>query len=497
MKKIILITLTAAAVSLGFNSCDLDRFPYSEIELSQGMQTVSDVRKLTDGSYSILRAGTYGRHMMTQDIQSDIFHATLSYGNRYGLPYSWDNFNSTDYDLEAQWEFAYLLITNVNNIIANHETVTLENESEENLMAQYLGEAYMMRAIAYSRLIERFAKDYEPASAASDPGVPVLLEFDIDNKPPRSSVQEVYDQIFADIAAAKAQFAKVDWDKATATALAGGSNMRFTPDAATAFEARMYLYTHQWDKAITAAESVISSNKYPLTTTEEDFVALWVDDQGTEIIMHLYGDEVKEGMNTNGNYTSYSNSEKTYMPDYLPEQWVVDLYGDGDHRKAAYLLNADVQIEAAVYTDLYVFNKYPRTTRFSASGDTRHYPMLFRSAELYLIVAEAAVHNSNAAGLKRLNELRVARGLEEISALSLDAVKEERTKELMGEGVRLSDLKRWNMPLSRGAAQKDDAVIPGNKDKQVAAGADKFVWAIPSIDIQLNPNLKNAQNPGW
>jgi SusD family. len=502
MKKIISTIITILIlVPLAFVSCDLDRFPYSDIELSQGMKNIGDIRKLTDGGYSLLRNGTYGSHMITQDIQADLLHSTPAFGNRFGLPYSWDNFTPSDYDLEVQWELNYRLISNANNVINNHGNIVLEGENDENLLSQFLGEVYFMRALAYSRLVERFAKDYEPTTAENDPGVPLLLEFDIENKPARSSVAAVYDQIFKDIEAARTNFNKVDWSKAVSTTLNNGSNMRFTPETLSSFEARMYLYTHEWDKAIQTAEAVIESGKFPLVSSEADFKAMWVDDACSEIIMHLYGDAEKETVNTNSNYTSYQNNEQAYMPDYIPEKWVVDMYDDEDYRKSAYLLNDVVLLETTKYTDLYILNKYPRTTRFSASGNTFHYPILFRIAEMYLIVAEASSHSTNAAGLKRLNELRAARGLDALTGLSgeslLEAVKVERTKEMLGEGVRLSDLKRWKMPMKRSAPQNEQAALPGNMLKEIPAGHDKFVWGIPGTDIQLNPNLKDAQNPGW
>ena len=37
------------------------------------------------------------------------------------------------------------------------------------------GEAYLMRAICYNTLVTRFASDYEPATAASAKGLPLVL----------------------------------------------------------------------------------------------------------------------------------------------------------------------------------------------------------------------------------------------------------------------------------------------------------------------------------
>jgi len=508
MRKNLYIISCILFISLGFSSCELDRYPSSDIEQSQGFEQVSDIRKLVDGSYSVLRYGTYGRHMMTQDIQADLFHATLSYGNRYGLPYNWNNYTSSDYDLEAQWELNYTLISNLNNILDNVGQITPANDDESKQLAQYIGETYFMRAYAFSRLVERYAKDYDPATAATDPGIPLLLTFDPENKPGRSSIEDTYARIFDDIQSAKNEWAKVTW---TGNSIVGSNKYRLTPDALSAFEARLYLYTHQWDKAISTANALIDGDKYSLIVkgsgTDDEFVEefrkMWRDDSSTEIITQLYADGSKETPQENSNYTSYNDGLKAYTPDYVPEKWVYDLYDDSDVRKKVYFLNPDVNVNGTVFKDIQILNKYPQTTRFTSSGNTMHLPILFKISEMYLIVAEAGAQNTstNATGLSRLNQLRQARGLAALGSLTgdalMDAVKEERTREMLAEGVRLTDLKRWGMGFDRSEPQNALAILVAGINLSMPAGSNKFVWGIPAIDMNLNPNLKGNQNPGW
>jgi hypothetical protein len=81
----------------------------------------------------------------------------------------------------------------------------------------------------------------------------------------------------------------------------------------------------------------------------------------------------------------------------------------------------------------------------------------------------------------------------------MDAIKSERVRELLCEGSRLDDLKRWKMGFSRSAPQNTALLNIGPEfdQKVVAAGDDKFVWAIPANDMTTNPNLIGQQNPGW
>jgi hypothetical protein len=133
-------------------------------------------------------------------------------------------------------------------------------------------------------------------------------------------------------------------------------------------------------------------------------------------------------------------------------------------------------------------------------------PKFLRIAEMYLISAEAAARSGDATllvdGLTKLNTLRAARGLTTpLASLTSDAlfaeVKEERFLELAFEGFRLWDLKRWHEGFTRSAPQNTNFLTVGTGFTTLTIPADqpKFVWGIPSNDININPNLR--QNTGW
>ena len=132
----------------------------------------------------------------------------------------------------------------VNNIINNIDAIITETQADADLIEKFKGEAYFLRAFYYHQLVQRWAKDYEPGSADTDPGVPVVLIFDVTLLPPRASVQEVYDQILSDISQAKTNLSSI-------TGLVNST--RITIDAVTALEAQVYLCMHRWNDAVTAA----------------------------------------------------------------------------------------------------------------------------------------------------------------------------------------------------------------------------------------------------
>jgi hypothetical protein len=494
MKKIfyiLILILTGVLVS-----CEMDYYPYNSIEQSQSFESVDDMGTLVNGCYAELRGISNGTYTMPMDIQTDLFNATTSYGNNYGIIHSWIQIVATTYELEYPWAGYYSLISDLNNILDNYTLITPEDD-ELTRYNTYVGEAYFMRAYAYAYLVNIYAKAYDASTASTDPGVPLNLRYNIEDKLARSSVKEVYDQIFSDLNAAETKWADTDWSDVETYK---NSPCKFTDDAITTLKARLYLNMGEWDNAITQAEKIIDSGSYPLVTTKDALASMWGSDRSTEIITHLYIDDSETPPENIAYLTNYLASKDAYAPYYIPEKWVYDLYDDADYRKEVYFANFKLSLATGDFTNIYSLNKYPRTTEFNSSGNYAHSPILFRTAEMYLIVAEAGARGSQSTlGLTRLNELREARGLTSLSGLSEDdlfeEVKNERIREMIAEGNRLTDLKRWNMGFTRSAPQDETAVVASFIDLSVEAGDNKFVWAIPSYDMNLNVNLE--QNPGW
>lgn len=493
--KILSLTAVIAIISV---SCDLNRYPYDSIEQSLSFQTIKDATTLNTGLYSSFRGRVYGLYMFSTDVQSDLLNATLDYGNRNGFPHKWNGFLADDYTIRDTWQGYYSAISNINNVLNNSNKITITNPTDQALMDKYLGEAYLFRAFYYHQLVQRFAKDYEPSSASTDLGVPLMLTFDITLRPTRSTIAQVYEQILADIQQAE-----------TFLSTTPGSQFspKLTRDCVTALKARVALCMHDWTTAVTAANSLITSGTYPLISNATTFKNMWATDGGSETILQLFASQPSELGNANNIYLGYNATSAMYTPDFVPEQWVIDLYGVGDIRKAAYLEQKPLVVAGANFPNIYCINKYPGNPLLFTAATTnyQHKPKVFRVAEMYLISAEAAAQTpaTEAAALTTLNLLRVARGASVLVGLTgnalMDAIKDERVRELLCEGTRIDDLKRWKMGFTRKPAQNVGLIVIGADfdQKNVAAGDDKFVWAIPTNDLTTNPNLKDQQNPGW
>lgn len=514
MKKIFTICGLLLATLLAVTSCDMERFPKNSIATEQSLLSAKDAQQWSNGLYNKFRGRQYGIFVTVPDRQADQLNATISYGNRGGNPHGWKDFKASDYDIRDTWSSYYFALKEPNYLIEHLPELkdNLEKDEDKAYVDVVMGEAHFVRAYYYAELVKRFGHRYKASSADSDLGVPLVLKFDVTEKPARATNKATYDQIFADIAAAKSLLASVPNEP---------MSKRFNADAATALEARARLEMKDYKGALAAANKLISSGKYPLVAPEAaSFVDMWRNDKSSEDILQLFisrPDEMPSGV---GPYVSASASDGAQSPDWIPSQWMIDLYDQNDLRKPIYfdVCNLIKLGEVTYEKELVYIKKFWGNEAYSTTEDTKGFfgggmmpsgviaPKVFRIAEMYLIAAEAAYQTGGDA-TKYLNPLRVSRGLDPLVGVSGDAlfqeIKDERTRELAFEGFRLWDLRRWNMPMVRRSPQTvngqyADFLSPGTNNfptLRKEANDSKWIWGIPQNDVKVNPNI--VQNPGW
>ena len=132
-------------------------------------------------------------------------------------------------------------------------------------------------------------------------------------------------------------------------------------------------------------------------------------------------------------------------------------------------------------------------------------PKMFRIAEMYLIAAEAYAQDgdiTNAAYyLNELKRNRIAGYTDQTFAskdVIMQEIMDERTREMVGEGTRMFDIKRWHIAVERGVAQQEDlCLLPGatTTDLVRPANSDRMTWPIPQNEIDLTDKI--VQNPGY
>lgn len=559
MNKYILKAIFCSALALPlFTSCELDQLPTDSLTDKESWKTYNDATNQYNGLLAILRSDISGSNAYLTDVMSDLFNQRLTSAS-YSQEHSW-RFTGSQFGGDAIWANNYSVILQANFILQNigkfENSSTLSDQQKANIY-NIKATAYFARAYAYSRMITRYCKDYEPETAANELGLPIVETVSSEAKPARASLQTTCDTIEANLNHAMTYFDKVaEYNEGVKpTARIESSIYKPNADCVTALRARFYLYEHKFDQAIEEAETI--RNTYSLASGSREMLNLWILDEGSEIIYEpLQTPDELSG--SYGIFLSYnlvtsdlSNTEfKGMNPDFLPTKGLVDLYSDQDVRRKVYFsypkdgyntfnlgfgtqsgyqlltfdqllgVSADISTTSGDTESGVVFTKYVGnpTLRKQNVWYAQNYNMTkaFRASEAYLIIAEANLRKANpdeAAARDALNELRRNRfegetdydgsadyiGDDVTGAALVKVMQDEWTREFVGEGFRLDNLKRWHLGFKRMAAQQFQNPVlvstPGWQDLEVEANNIRFTWPIPQQETQANKNIK--QNEGY
>ena len=118
---------------------------------------------------------------------------------------------------------------------------------------------------------------------------------------------------------------------------------------------------------------------------------------------------------------------------------------------------------------------------------------LFRAADAHLMLAECAARGKadNSKGLASLNAVRERAGLDKVTSFTAQDVLDERSRELLWEGSRRTDLVRFGQFTT-------DAYLweyKGSAKEGQAVAEHRNLFPLPPADVNANGNLK--QNAGY
>ncbi len=514
MKKLI---FTLISVILLATSCSLEKMPSGKVSTND-IQSVDDVQKLRNYLYIRLRGMYSGSYIYCGELMSDLFHASIGYGNRGGIYHKWQ-WTSTESLAEGLWGHVYFTTASANFLIQEMDKLAQKVELTDEEKAQmeiYYGEAYFMKAAAMFEAVKMFAEPYTKSTSAL--GMMIVDTYnptsDASTYPARSTVGETYEYIDKYLGMAATKLAKIPGEVAS---------MFLTADAVTAMQARVALYKGDYATAISKSTSLVDGGKYPLITFEgaetqddvnavlEQFNDLWTNDSGEECMMQLYADYAASSLPSSLDYYYISmNANGIYAPDYIPEQWIIDLYPANDIRGAVWFKNHKLTYQS-IAGNAVILKKFPGNRKLQdpskTTSDYINKIKLFRIAEQYLIAAEAYAYSGDEEKANEyLNGLLAARELmhEEVAYFGEDlkeAIKAERVKELIGEGFRFYDLKRYGQGFARSAAQNTDIITNAGSTQtelfSTNASDFRWLWPIPQAEIDSNPQIAEQQNPGY
>ena len=509
------LAVSAVVLLLGAGSC-LEKYPSSAIPEDQAMQTLNDAEQHVNGIYATLLSPYLHSGMLTllPDIQSDMVYAVEGNSNTYGNFWRWQ-IRSTDSEIEGIYGTLYAVIGNCNFFLDRVDAVMerLTDDDDIDLLENFTGEVYAIRALCYSELLKCYCKAYDPATAASTPGVVLRTKYFEKEPIVRASLKESYEFVLADLERAEKRLSDDDEDN-----LACSPYM--TLSAAQAIHARVALYMQDWATAIEyASKPIARTHCYELasvrdTTTPDGaswFDYMWAYDTSYEVIWRIGFTATSYGGPLGQVFLNFTNDYTYFYPDYVPAQSVLNAFDTGDERKDSYFADssAGIVIGYSNGMDWPLLVKY-YGNRQLISNYIYHVsmPKPLRLAELYLIRAEAYCRtNQYSKASTDLSTLRAARyssgGTISVNEKNwLQTIADERLKELYMEGFRLHDLKRWGMEyaelnggytISRSPQSYSQAE---GSSLKVYPDDPMLVWPIPQHELEapgsnLEPNESN------
>ena len=392
-------------------------------------------------------------------------------------------------NLKDIWDWMFAGVQRANYILEFKDKIDFEGKS------QVIAETRFLRAYYHFELVKWFG------------GIPLKgdARFTLGDEAsiPRSSVEEVYASIEADLIFAI--------DNLSPTAVQKG---RVTKGAAQALLGKAYLYQNKFPQAATTLESLISTSPYSLVT---DYNSLFEmeGENGPESVFEVQYTDVEGGnfgclQCSEGNVAVGFSGVRGYEGPLftsgfsfnIPTQESANAFEVGDKRKDVAIL--DIVAFAAANSgvkygkgneDTGFFNrKYlPRKRSANAQGDLNltnpnNYRAI-RYADVLLMAAEAYNRGGIDDGKARtyLNEIRrrafgdTNHDVSASGAALTDFILAERRLELFGEGHRFFDLVRTGKAVG---------TIPGFQ-----AGKNEL-FPLPIEEIQF-ANGNWDQNPGY
>lgn len=395
--------------------------------------------------------------------------------------------NPAEESFNNSWNYCFTAVGEINNLLIQYPDVVALNS-----------ELKVLRALVYLWLIDSFGN------------VPIIEETSTGGSPTNNSRAEVFAFIESSIKDNIDLLPKSD-TKTTVNYYSAQAML-----AKLYLNAEIYIGTAKWAEAEAAANEVINSGVYSLSSNF--FTNFSERNNGsTENILTLpYDQNNAQGFNL-PQMTLHYLSQNTYNLQEQPWNGYASLeefynnFDDDDVRKNSFLEGPQFASDGSRLLDISAEAGDPdgqpltftpninmlapnafrqagvRVGKFefasgAASSLNNDYPLI-RLGDIILIKAEAAFRQGKTAdALTAINQIRTRAGMPPYTSLTLDTIFEERGFEMFAEASRRTDMIRfgkWNQAWwEKQASQPFRALFP-----------------IPQNQINANPSLK--QNPGY
>lgn len=478
----------------------------------------------------------YGKAWFDMSVKPYFALTDMASGNLVNTSSEFNQFNtlqfqSSDSNLLDTWSSCFGVIANANTIILSLPAINNSNVSKA-AINNALGEAHLMRALAYFDLVRFFGPVPIVENAADFAANPQI------NTNP---VKDVYKFIENDL-----KFA-VDNLKTKVRGANYQDNARVSSGSAKALLAKVYLYEKDYPNAKIMAEQVINSGEFkllgtsdvPNTTFGDLFLPVYNNNEESIIAYQWMAGIYFYGSSLNTQYAGNKNlTEAGYAGVVGPSQDMIkNCFETGDlRRKETFMIPGDFypKLSASANWDgtgaitlgytmpaldqdgktnfeqgsgaamkKYVCGRSNPTITgvydAQSNGFTMQNTYVMRYAELLLIDAEAILGSqsgstANAAAVASYNKVRVRAGLPTKSVITFDDIFKERRAELAAENDYWFDLGRLDFAVAKAKLEAQDRGTKENPTK-ISLAITTLVFPYPANELLQNPKLKEAPVP--
>lgn len=474
--KLIKLTFFAAIVLTIATGCEktIDKIspefnldgskPVKNLEEAESVLTGSYNGFLQDGYYSCSGANASGAFNFLPDISGDDLIETLESLGNYRRHAEW-TYSTIDPWVTNAWNDVFVVLSPANILLRDIDAITGDAKTKNRLK----GQALAIRAHVHFDMLRSWGVALGRNSTAL--GVPYVKVYDVNGQPPRLTVKETYDNILADLTAAKALLANVD------KPINNSKRAYIDINTVNAMIARVNFYAGELNAAAAAAQLVI--NAVPLATISE-FPGIWKDQTVAEVLWAPAFETAADGYTYENAFFARGNRST-----YRPTSDLMALYGPGDIRPASYYGTIGGRTVVTKYLG-----------KGSATDGLVNWKA-YRVSEMYLILGESLYPTNQTAARTALDAIRSNRiagytSIGETGTALLNAIRTERRKEMAFEGYRFYEYKRLgNLPISRAGC----GVGSLSNICTLSSTSRAWAWPIPQNEILANKNIQ--QNQGY
>ncbi len=446
MKKIkskILTTLILMVFII--SSCDglLNVDPQQSIDSEIALNTSDNVESVLIGAYDALSDDDlFGGEILYEPdlLADDNVNNEVQWTGTFEEPEQiWrKDIQIENAQVSQTWDAAYNAINLTNTVISALDVVN------EDIRGRVEGEARFIRGIIYFNLLKLYGMPYSAGNIGTNLGVPIVTtptnEINEESEVPRGTVEAGYQQVLNDLETAESLLPETNGIYASSS-------------VAAAILSRVHLQMGNYNLAREAANRVINSGNYSLTSEYAD--AFNRTSNSSEDIFSI---QVSEQDGANSMNLFYASADFGGRGDIIVRPPHIALYEAGDDRLALF---------------------YDGSTRTGKWSNQFGNIGVVRLAEMYLTRAEANFRAGPPyVGDDPINDLNTIRGRVNLpfyaspTEFDLDDILLERKLELMFEGHLLHDLKRTQRSV-------------GN----ISYNSGQILYPIPQREIDVNPNL--------